>query len=325
MKRRIVFMGSDPIALPGLHYLDREAADRIEFVGVFTQPDRPAGRGKRLKANEIKEWALGRGIEVRQPDLLGADDLEWLHERECELILVMAYGHILRRKLIEFPRLGTYNLHTSLLPKYRGPSPIQAAVAHGEAVTGVTLMQMVRRLDAGPIVDQETFTVERMETGETAEAKMAAACVPLLARNLDAMLEGAVTSDEQDDTKATYTRKLEKRDGGLDFSSSAEELARRINALYPWPGCFVDYREQRVKIGRADWDNERHKEASPGTVLPGSERGLAVATGRGTLYLQRLQRPGGRLLPAVEFLRGFPVPVGAHFPSTEMPPLVAAP
>lgn len=315
-------MGSDPIALPGLEFLTGEAAGQVDLVGIFTQPDRAVGRGKQVKPNAIKQWALARGIELKQPERLGSAEREWLQEKGCELLLVMAYGHILRRALIDLPLLGTYNLHASLLPKYRGAAPIQAAVASGDAVTGVTLMRMVRRLDAGPMLDHEIFGIERLETGETAEAKMAAACVPLLRRNLGQLLEGSVSLTEQEESEATYTRKLDKTDGGLDFSASAEVLARRINALYPWPGCFVDHQDQRVKIGRADWNEAKDNGFKPGTVISGAEDGLRVATGCGELFLLSLQRPGGRLLPVVEFLRGFPIPPGTHFPSRVMLPLV---
>jgi methionyl-tRNA formyltransferase len=322
MKRRLIFMGSDPIALPGLEFLTGDAAGEVDLVGVFTQPDRAVRRGKKVQANEIKQWAMSRGIAVTQPEKIGPAELDWLQEKGGELVLVMAYGHILRRALIDFPALGTYNLHASLLPKYRGAAPIQAAVASGDAVTGVTLMRMVRRLDAGPMVDQEVFEVERLETGQTAEVKMAAACVPLLRRNLGRLLDGKVSLTEQEEAESTYTRKLDKTDGGLDFSASAEVLARRINALYPWPGSFVDYQDQRVKIGRADWSMAAHGRMEPGTVISGDGDGLRVATGSGELSLLSLQRPGGRLLPVVEFLRGFPIPFGTRFPSRAMLPLV---
>lgn len=322
MRRRIVFMGSDPIALPGLDFLADEALDRVEIAGVLTQPDRPAGRGRKLKANEIKQWAVARGVEVRQPERPGREEVAWLRQVGCELVLVMAYGHILRRAFLEFPPLGTYNLHASLLPGYRGASPIQSALAEGEKEMGVTLMRMVRRMDAGPIVDQEAFPVARRETGQTATAKIAAACVPLLSRNLDALLRGQVSLREQDEEAVNYTRKLEKNDGALNFSAPAATLARRINALYPWPGGFVEHREQRVKIGLADWGDEAAG-GEPGTVVRADESGLEVACGSGRLSMLVLQRPGGRLLPAGEFLRGLPIPVGTRFSSSPMPSLVS--
>src|SRR5690606_6501343 len=178
-----------------------------------------------------KQWALDREIPVFQPEKL--DEATVAHVQECQpcLVLVMAYGHILRRRLIDAPALGTFNLHASILPKYRGASPIEAAIASGDEETGVTLTRMVRRLDAGPIVDIERFPIDRLETGESAARKISEACPPLLERNLPAMLRGEVSVREQDDAAATFTRKLEKIDGALDFAASAEELARHINAL----------------------------------------------------------------------------------------------
>lgn len=320
MRRKLVFMGSDEIALPSLEFL-AEAAD-VEFAGIYTQPDRRTGRGKKVHENAIKRWALARGIEVRQPEKVDETELAWIREVECDLVMVMAYGHILRRRFLECPPLGTYNLHASLLPNYRGASPIETALACGESETGVTLMRMVRRLDAGPIVDQEHFLVERLETGESARGKMAEACPPLLKRNLPAMLTGEVLVREQEEAAATYTRKLDKRDGGLDFQQSAETLARRINALFPWPGCVVNYGGQRIKVGRADWMNGEPG-AEPGTIISRDSTELKIATGSGILSLLALQRPGGRMLPVGEFLCGFQMMPGGRLSSEPMAPLVS--
>jgi methionyl-tRNA formyltransferase len=322
LKTRVVFMGSDPIALPALEFLAGEVEGAIEFAGVFTQPDRPSGRGKKLKANGIKEWALARDLPVHQPERLGEGEVELLRRSGGEFILVMAYGHILRKAVLELPRLGIWNLHASLLPKYRGASPIQAALACGETETGVTLMRMVRRLDAGPMVDREAFPVERLETGATAEEKMAAACVPLLRRNLGALLRGEANATEQNENEASYCRKLEKSDGAIDFSAPAGTLARRINALFPWPGSSFDFRGQQIKVGLADGVKEPVA-APPGTVLGGAGDGLTVATGEGSIRLLRLQRPGGKMLGTSEFLRGFGILPGTVLPSAPMPDLVS--
>jgi methionyl-tRNA formyltransferase len=233
----------------------------------------------------------------------------------------MAYGHILRQSFFDLPRLGTYNLHASLLPKYRGASPIQAALAAGDPETGMTLMRMVRRLDAGPMVDKETFPVERLETGATAEEKLAEACVPLLRRNIESLITGKVSAEEQDEGRASYCRKLEKGDGALDFSASARVLAHRINALFPWPGCFFEIAGERIRVGLADF-SEESTEAEPGTVLATEKEGLALATGDGVLHILRLQRPGGRLLDAGDFLRGFNLMPGSVVPSAPMSSLV---
>jgi methionyl-tRNA formyltransferase len=322
LKKRLVFMGSDAIALPALNFLGGEAED-VEFAAVFTQPDRPSGRGKKQRANEIKEWALARGIPVHQPERLAEEAIEVLRSAGCQLILVMAYGHILRKRLLEFPPLGTYNLHASLLPRYRGASPIQAAIASGDRETGVTLMRMVRRLDAGPVVDQESFPLDTRDTGLTAEAKIAGACVPLLVRNLSRLLGGDVPLQEQDETRASYCRKLEKSDGAIDFATSAEALAHRINALHPWPGCFFDTGGQRIKVALAESSSEAVT-AAPGTVISQGDFELRVATKEGSICFLRLQRPGGRMLEVAEFLRGFTILPGTVLASLPMAPLVAS-
>lgn len=335
MPHRLVFMGSDPIALPTLEWLTRAAADRVTLVGVFTQPDRPHGRGQKLTPNAIKTWALERGLPVLQPDKLGTADLAALRALAPDSVVVMAYGHILRQEWLDAPPAGIWNLHTSILPKFRGASPIQAAIAAGETETGVTLMRMVLRLDAGPVLDIERVSVDVYETGATLEAKLAAACVPLVARNLDPLFAAAPALATQNDATATFTRRLRKGDGRLDFRVPPVVLARRINALNPWPGAFFPVVDEIIRVGLAEpvpfssaveLLGRAGIEApiAPGTVLPPASDALLVATGAGVLRLLRLQRPGGRMLPAAEFLRGHVVAPGTVLPSADMPELVAA-
>jgi len=318
---RLVFLGSDPIALPLLEWLAGAGSDCAEVVGVFTQPDRPAGRGQHIVANEIKHWALGRGLPVLQPDRIDAAALADLTALRPDVALVMAYGHILPDPFIAGPRLGTLNLHTSLLPRYRGASPIQTAVASGETETGVSLMRIVRRLDAGPVADAERVAIAPLDTALAVEAKLSAACVPLVARALPRLAKGELAFVEQEHAAATFCRRLVKADGTLDFARPAAELAARINGLFPWPACAVEIGGQVVKFGLAD--TVAAGPATPGIVTGADAQGLLVATGQGTLRVHRLQRPGGRMLPAVEFLRGFPVAAGTRLPSYPMPPLVA--
>lgn len=318
---KLVFLGSDPIALPLLNWLAGEGASLARVVAVFTQPDRPVGRGQKIGANEIKQWALARGIPVYQPEKLRAEALAGLAALQADVSLVMAYGHILRQEFIDTPRLGTLNLHASLLPKYRGASPIQTAVANGEKETGVTLMRIVHELDAGPTADRETVPIEPLDTALEIEAKLAAACVPLLARSLPALAAGVLTFSEQDHASATFCRRLTKADGALDFALPATELAARINGLYPWPACAVEINGQPVKFGLAD---SLAGIGAPGVVFGRDEQGLLVGTGEGLLRVRRLQRPGGRMLSADDFLRGWPIETGATLPAATMSELVAS-
>jgi len=316
---KIVFMGSDAIALPALDWLTGSGLAHV--VAVFTQPDRAAGRGQKVQVNEIKHWAEARGLPVLQPVKIGAMEQQQLAALKPDLILVMAYGHILKQEVIDTPRLGTLNLHTSILPKYRGASPIQTATACGDQETGVTLMKIVLALDAGPVARVERVPIEPLDTAAGVEVRLAQACVPLLARCLPAIAAGTQTFTPQDEGEATFCRRLTKGDSVIDFSAPAPVLAARINGLNPWPGCSVEIAGQQVKLGLADALSAAN--GAPGTVVGPDDDGLLVATGRGTLRLRRLQRPGGKWLPAAEFLRGFPVAAGSVLPSHPMPALTA--
>ena len=248
---RLVFLGSDAIALPLLEQLAGAERPPAEIVAVFTQPDRPHGRGQKLQAGPIKEWALARGLPVLQPERLGPGDVAQLQELRADAALVMAYGQLLKDDFLAAPRLGVFNLHTSLLPLYRGASPATAAIAHGDVETGVTFMRVVRRLDAGPIVDVERVPIGPVETTGTLEAALGRAAAPLAFRCLEALRAGRLASCEQDEARASYCRRLAKTDGVIDFSRPAAELACRINALMPWPGCTIELAGTAVKLGLA--------------------------------------------------------------------------
>lgn len=319
-RSRIVFLGSDAIALPGLEWL--AAQPGVELAGVFTQPDRPVGRGQAVKPNAIKEWALRRGLPVLQPAKLGPAERDALAALKPDLALVMAYGHILKDEFIAAPRLGTVNLHASILPKYRGASPIQTAIAEGERETGVALMRIVRELDAGPVAEVERVPIGPLDTALDVEGKLAAAVPALLARGLPPLLAGTLAFHPQDAARATFCRRLEKADGVLDFATPAAELAATINGLFPWPGVQVPINGVAIRLGLADVA-EGESKVSAGEVVGVDAHGLLVSTSRGLLRLRRLQRPGGRMLPAADFLRGFPILAGQRLSSQPMPRLVS--
>lgn len=375
---RLAFLGSDPIALPLLEWLARDGAAIAQVVVFFTQPDRATGRGQRIAPNAIKQWAIARGLPVLQPEKPTEDVRLQLASYAADMSLVMAYGHILREDFIATPRLGTLNLHTSLLPKYRGASPIQTAIASGETETGVTLMRMVRRLDAGPVADVERVAIAPLDTAVDVDAKLAAACVPLLARALPRLRDGTLTFVPQNDAEATFCRKLTKDDGVLDFAAPAVVLAARINGLFPWPACTIEIAGVPVKFGCASAEGDRRchstgdqspldsrhpigdttagmlsasiGETSPpkeqchligdksgpvtgprsgesieaGVVMGADQTALRIGSGEGVLRVHRLQRPGGKMLAAPEFLRGFPIAAGTRLSSRPMPALVAA-
>lgn len=321
---RLVYLGSDAIALPLLGWLADGGGTHGKVIGVFTQPDRAVGRGQKVQPNAIKLWAQARGLPVFQPEKITPEARAQLAALQPDVALVMAYGHLLPDDFIATPRLGTLNLHTSLLPKYRGASPIQTAVASGERETGVTLMRIVRQLDAGPLADAERVAIAPRDTALDVEQKLAAACVPLLARALPALAAGTLTFTEQDHAAATFCRKLRKEDGALDFAAPASALAARINGLYPWPACSVEIVGQPVKFGLAE-AMPFASATEPGRILGSDAEALNVATGDGVLRVLRLQRPGGKMLPASEFLRGFPLKPGTVLPSRPMPALLVPP
>ena len=303
---RVVFYGSDAIALPSLDFLAGEGAASCELVGVLTQPDRPSGRGKKLRPNPVKAWAEEKGISVSEPQKPGEAEVKCA--RRADLALVMAYGHILSRELLDAPVHGTFNLHGSLLPAYRGASPVETALALGERDSGVTLMRVVPRMDAGPLVDAEVVVIESGADGPSFRLDIAAACVPLLRRNLRVLLAGEAEERPQDEAAATYCRKLRKEDALLDFRSSASVLARRVAAFRGWPGSRFVCGDVVLNVGEAQALEELS--LAPGEIGESEEFPLVVGTGRGSLALLELQRPGGRMMPAADFLRGFPLRAG---------------
>jgi methionyl-tRNA formyltransferase len=318
---RVAFLGSDAIALPALEFLRGTAG--VEFAGVISQPDRPAGRGRRLQANPVAAWARAQGVPLLQPDRPGDAEIAWLRAERVELALVMAYGRLLPAALLEAPARGVWNLHASLLPAYRGASPVEAALVSGEAETGLCLMQVVPALDAGPVADAIKVVIPPGDTGLALRERLAQAAGPLLARNLEALARGTVRVEPQDEAGASYTRKLTKADAGLDFGAPAVELERRVRALQPWPGTVVEHAGVTLKIALAVALPAETSGAAPGTVLRADADGLEIATGAGALRLLELQRPGGRMLPAAEFLRGWPVTPGERLEGRAMRPLVS--
>ena len=320
----LIFMGSDSIALPVLEAIREGRCGPGSIDAIYTQPDRPRGRGKKIDANEIKLWAKENEIPVFQPSKVGKEERLDIQAINPSVILVMAYGHLLSHKLLDVPHRGVWNLHTSLLPKYRGASPIQAALASGESATGVSLMKVVRKMDAGPILDSEKVSVGKEDTALVLERKLSLISAHLVERNLGRIMSGDVYPVEQLEEDATYTRKLAKNDGELDFHRPASELACRINGLYPWPASNFEYEGAIIKVGLADFKDEQELESSIGEILGMGEQGLEVCCGRGILCLKRLQRPGGKMMDAADFRRGFELPAGGRLPSKRMSTLVAS-
>jgi methionyl-tRNA formyltransferase len=317
---RIVFMGSDPIALPLLDALASERLGSANLVGVFTQPDRARGRGHRIQENSIKLWARERDLPIYQPERCDVEACQTLTALNPDYVLVMAFGQLLPRKLLNLFPGRFLNLHASLLPRLRGASPIQTALACGLEKTGVSLMQIEPRMDAGPVADSEVVPILPRDRSKDLHGRIAQASVSLMERNEAALRSGKLQFTEQDESVATYARLINKEDAALDFRVSAWELGCRIRAFNPWPGPRFPHKEIEVRVHEAEPINE-NPSAIPGTILRSGEAGLWIACGQSVLRVLSLQRPGGRVLAAAEFLRGYPLEVGTVLESRSMPEL----
>ena len=272
---------------------------------VLTQPDRPAGRGRRLRASAVKQLAIDAGIPVEQPVTLRTPEAQaMLSGQRLDLLLVAAYGLLLPQAVLDIPRLGCINVHASLLPRWRGAAPIPWAIASGDERTGVCLMQMEAGLDTGPVIACRDTPIGARETSADLHDRLAAMGGELLADRLPAILRGDVTATPQRDELATYARKLTRDDGQLDWRLPAAEVDRRIRAFNPYPGCVTWLRGEPLKCWRSHLSQAPLPEgAAPGTLLGESEGGIAVAAGDGVVCVTEVQRPGRRRLAAAEFLR----------------------
>lgn len=318
---KIVYFGSDAICLPGLSYLHEQTGELCEVVAVISQPDRRQGRGKKLQQNPVAAYATEKGIELMQPEKPDAALADQMRAQGITLAYVMAYGHFLPKSVREAPLYGMLNFHGSILPAYRGASPIETAIALGEKETGVCLMQVVKEMDAGAVADCERVCIGNTDTSLDVRARVGRAVVPLLERTLADSLSGSLQFTQQDAARATFCRKISKEDAALDFNQPAALLGARLRAFTPWPGGYFDHGETRIKVGRCEVSDAAI--AAPGTVLAVGET-LDVATTDGCLSIRELQRPGGRMMPVVDFLRGYPIAVGEILPSVASVPLLVS-
>ncbi len=314
---RILFMAAGEIALPTLRWLigHHEKRNGDELVGVYTQPDKPIGRKQLLTAPEVKRISLEHGIPVRQPETLKGNESA-LAEYETfrpDLTIVMAYGQILPRRVISASSLACVNLHASLLPRHRGASPIQAAIREGDGESGITLMHVIPKLDAGDMILKETVKIEANETGESLHDRIAELGPRLMERSLPMFHSGRFTGEPQDEHLVTHCGKLGREDGALDWSMDAAYLERFIRAYEPWPGTTTTWcqggetRKLKIHPPTAVLPGNG---STPGTVIESAAR-LVVSCGSGALVLNgEVQLEGRRRLPVADFLRGADLPAG---------------
>lgn len=302
---RIAFAGTPEFAARAL---DALATFDCDIPLVLTQPDRPAGRGMKLMPSPVKQRALAHGLTVAQPDTLKTPELRApLVEAAPDLLVVVAYGLLLPRAVLDIPRLGCINIHASLLPRWRGAAPIHRAIEAGDARTGITLMQMDEGLDTGPMLAERTVDIAADDTTATLHDRLAVTGAQLLIDTLPALLAGRITAVPQPADGACYAAKIGKAEAALDFRRPATELACAIRAFNPFPGALMTVDGTPIKLWRA-----RVEPASgePGRILAVGDDGVVIACGEGALRVTELQKPGGKRLPAADFLHGHPLVVG---------------
>ncbi|MEJ2387876.1 MAG: methionyl-tRNA formyltransferase [Chromatiaceae bacterium] len=297
---RIVFAGTPEFAIPPLEAL---IGSGMPPIAVYTQPDRPAGRGRRLTASPVKGTALAYGLPVYQPQTLRKPEpLEELRGLHADLMLVAAYGLILPQGALDAPRLGCVNVHASLLPRWRGAAPIQHAILAGDEASGVTIMRMEAGLDTGPMYLVKRVPLEARETGRSLHDKLAILGASALLEAMPGILDGSLTAKPQDDVRATYARKLTKEEAELDWSRTAVELDRMVRALNPWPVAQTRLQGVPLRLWESEPCPGEPSTAAPGTVIATGKAGIDVATGGGVLRITRLQPPGKRPMSAAELL-----------------------
>jgi methionyl-tRNA formyltransferase len=301
---RLVFAGTPEFSVP---CLDACRASGAEVVAVYTQPDRPAGRGRKLTPSPVKQAALAAGIAVEQPESLKPADVQQrLADYRPDLLVVVAYGLILPRKVLAIPRLGCWNVHASLLPRWRGAAPIQRAILAGDAESGVDLMQMEAGLDTGPVLLQRRTPISRDDTGGSLHDRLAALGAEVLAEGLRRTLAGeTLVATPQPEQGVTYAHKLDKAEAHLDFSRPALELEHQVRAFDPWPVAEGEIAGEPLRIWAAYAIACDHR-AAPGNVLAAGRDGIDVACGHGALRITAVQRAGGKRIGAGEYLNARP-------------------
>lgn len=304
---RIAFLGTGDIGLPSLGAL--LASSDHDLVAVVTQPDKPVGRKQVLTPPQIKVRALAAGKPVIQPPKI-RHAVEELQAFNADVAIVVAYGQILSRAVLDVPKLGCLNIHASLLPRHRGAAPIQAAIRDGDAETGVTLMFMDEGLDTGDILLAKRQPITNDDTGGSLHDKLALQAPATLEEALDLLATGHPPREKQDDSKATHVRKLTRQDGRIDWSRSAVELDRLIRAFTPWPGTSCLLQDVQMKIHRAQVTPDADACPAPGTIVSADANGIVVSCGSGLLNLLEVQIEGGKRLPAADFLRGHALQAG---------------
>lgn len=304
----IIFAGTPQFAASALAAL----AKQHHIVAVFTQPDRPSGRGMHLTASPVKQFAMQHGLPVLQPATLKNEEIQQtIAGFDADVMVVAAYGLILPKAVLQLPRHGCLNIHASLLPRWRGAAPIQRAILAGDAESGITIMQMDEGLDTGEMLLKKACRIEPTETSQSLHDKLAELGAQAVIEALQAIELGKLCPEQQDSQQATYAAKLTKAEAQLDWTKDAKELERAVRGYFPFPTAYALFEGTPIKILRASLDSG--PEAAAGTVIAVDKDRIRVACGKGVLGLEILQKPGGKALPVAQFVQSLPVKTGDRF------------
>lgn len=303
MPLKIIFAGTPEFAATHLSALINS---QHQVVAVYSQPDRPAGRGKKLQASAVKQTALAANIPVYQPhSLKDPAAQEELASLSADIMVVVAYGLLLPEAVLNTPRLGCINVHGSLLPRWRGAAPIQRAIWAGDQTTGITIMQMDKGLDTGDMLLKHSISIDETDTSATLYQKLSEAGPPALLNCLEKIEKQTVIATAQDESQANYAKKLSKQEAQIDWTLTAVQLARNVRAFNPWPVAFFLLNEQKIKVmGALNVAEQTQPSAAPGTILAADKSGISVQTGDGVLKLTHLQPPGKKPQTAADLLNG---------------------
>lgn len=297
---KLIFAGTPDIAATVLQDL---LSSKHDIVAVYTQPDRPAGRGRKLTPSPVKTLALEHDIPVEQPvNFKEETALQTLKNYQADIMVVIAYGLILPKRVLDTPKNGCLNIHVSLLPKWRGAAPIQHAILSGDSKTGVTIMKMDEGLDTGDIYQQTSCNIHETDTSGMLHDRLAKMAIKPLSETLEQISQGTAKAQKQDHTLATYAHKIAKTDARIDWQKSAADIDRMIRAYHPWPIAFIALGDTTLRVWRAHVI-ESSSTKKPGTILSSDKQGIVVQTGNNAIALTELQLPGKKAMPAAQILQ----------------------
>ena len=309
---RLIFMGTPTFAIPVLAGLTNISDS--EVVAVYTTPDRAAGRGRNARTSPIKDYAVELGIQVKQPETFRSDEVRAeLTALQPDAIIVAAYGKLLPKPVLDVPKMGCLNIHPSLLPRHRGPSPVATTILNRDRVTGVTIMLLDEGMDTGPLIAQHEFFLQGDENTDDLTEALFELGARLLVETIPKWESGEIQAENQDESLASVSRKLERSDGLVDWSLTADELERRARAFTPWPGLFTNWNESNLKLVDVSYHGVDSSKWEPGTVFQSDDPEIpaVVATSEGFLGLKTIQLEGKRPVSVKDFLNGAPEFIGS--------------